>query len=627
MKRKKLILVATTLVTTTLVSCADVSSIVPTTSEFSSSESSTSYATSSHETNSSTSGGGETTTSLSSSSSSSVVVENFETEFAELQKEYTSQNLVTRVSGTSTYYHYEVISSGQDELYYDDYVASDTEASMTEDNLNKTNLYTHHLFGGDEKEKVASLSLDITNNVQYDVVRGDFYWDDVYISNPFTMFDASDFTTTDDINYSLKLDLLDKGNAYQALKNHLYITSLWSNNFKNSFTLSSYVLKYEDKELTGFNAEFTSEDETISYAVSGEFSAYGDDAFSKVSALSGQEDNLFSSYVNEIAKQNYTLDITYYKDKWDNNSKYWEYQVADSGKVCSYEYYKGSSDGTFSKLTGSGFTYQAEDGKVGTTYKIGDKYYRYGEYSDGSIDYLPDFNLSSLFFIKDETASIPTYSLRTDLGSFLKTDKQMYLYSIVPTKANGGFNFVAAPQTIGNITVTIDETNKVFTLVNKVKVGSNNYVITIEYKNIGSANVPAVSQIGQNVDDLTWEEVLANQSDEYATFKQFAGENVINAIPTVGGIYPKFTLSLGQSGTTPFVTIINELTADSCATTYSSYIAKLEANGFEQDSSIANKWSNTVLYKKVVGEKTLVLEVLSDASQTKSLYIYVYFAD
>lgn len=512
--------------------------------------------------------------------------------------DYTFQIKYADGSSGSSYRY--LTHSGLDGFSYESFYTKNGEEKRT----SYVNIETKD---NDEYAYDASLGLDntiwykhITENDSITNEEYDVEWADAGYSDVFASLSASDFTKEDDNTFVLSntkaLEL-----EYSIGKQFFSPYNLYS----PKTDPKSFKLKTNGNKIVGFELEYlpyTSYDSVSYYTSSGKFTEVGADAFKKLEPVKGEAKPELDAILNKLkgvdGKQNYQLTQTQYQFDYqteqmlsmgelditvqDGDKAHWIYKNTSGKRTNDYGYYAQKSD-------------DGEDCRRGAI-QIGENYYNDIYLYNGSMkDYLPSFNISSVFFDKDSAASVngkvvyrlnKSYDISLDNNSTLFTPEEIDSYR----------------DRIINLTITED--GDAITIRNST--GSNGkeedgLILNCEYTNIGKVTgLFSEDHMKENVDDLKWTDLLSRNEALKDSIVAVYSADVLDSIPTLGGTWSNINVEASDAKKPTFGVYTYD--QDTNAELMTEMETKLADAGFATytPESISDSQKSSVFYRKNV---------------------------
>lgn len=498
-------------------------------------------------------------------------------------------------SGSS--YHY-VTHSGLDGFSYESFY----NKNGSEKRVSYVNIETKE---GDDYAYDASLGLDNTiwykhiteedsiTNEEYDVE-----WADAGYSDLFASLEASDFTKEDDNTFILSSD------KTSELKYSI------ANQFFSPYSLytprvdpKSFKLKTNGDKIVGYELEYlpyTSYDSVSYYTASGKFTELGTSAYKKLEPVKGETkpelDAILSKLKGVDGKQNYQIHQTQFQFDYqteqmlslgelditvqDGDKAHWAYKNTSGKQTNDYGYYAAKSD-------------DGEDCRRGAI-QIGDNYYNDVYLYSGSMkDYLPSFNISSVFFDKDTAASTDgkiVYCLNKDFDISLDNSSTLFTPEEIDSYRDRIIN------------LTITEDGDKITIRNSTGTNEEDgLILNCEFTNIGKVTgLFAEDHMKETVDDLTWTDLLSRNEVAKDSIVSVYTADVLNSIPTLGGTWANINVDASNSAKPIFgVYTYDQATNTELMTEMES---KLLAAGFVSytPSSVSDSQQSSTFFRKNV---------------------------
>ncbi len=444
-------------------------------------------------------------------------------------------------SGSS--YHY-VTHSGLDGFSYEAFY----NKSGTEKRTSYVNIETK-----DDDGYAYDASLGLDNTIWYKHLTGtdsltneeyDVEWDDAGYSDVFASLNASDFTKEDDNTFVLNSD---KASEYSySIANQFFSPYyLYSPKSDPKF----FKLKTNGDKIVGYELEYlpyTSYDSVSYYTSSGKFTEVGASAFQKLEPVKGETKPELEAILNKLkgvdGKQNYQikqtqsqydfqteqmvamgeLDITVQ----DGDKAHWAYKNTSGKQTNDYGYYAEKAD-------------DGSDCRRGVI-QIGDNYYNDVYLYSGSMkDYLPSFNISSVFFDKDTSASTDgkvVYRLNKSYDISLDNDSTLF----TPEEVDSYRDRI--------IYLTIIEEGDTITIRNATGADEKDgLILNCEFTNIGKVTgLFAEDHMKETVDDLKWTDLIRDESAKSSIVSNYTAD-VLDSIPTLGGTWANINVDASDA--------------------------------------------------------------------------------
>ncbi len=500
--------------------------------------------------------------------------------------------------GTSGSAYHFITHSGLDGFSY--------ESFYTKDGAEKRTSYVNiETKDGDDYAYDASLGLD--NTIWYkhitaeDSITSEEYdveWADAGYSNLFAILNASDFTKEDDNTFVL------------SNEKTLELKYSISNQFYSPYSLytpssdpKSFKLKTNGDKIVGFELEYlpyTSYDSVAYYTSSGKITEVGASAYKKLEPVQGETkaelDNILNKLKGVDGKQNYEIHQTqsqfdYQTEQMismgeldikvqDGDKAHWAYKNTSGKQTNDYGYYAQKSD-------------DGEDCRRGAI-QIGENYYNDVYLYSGSMeDYLPSFNLSSVFFDKDTAASVDgkvVYRLNNSFDISLDNDSTFFTPEEIDSYRDRIIN------------LTITEDGDTITIRNETgEDGKSGLILNCEYTNIGKVTgLFSEDHMKETVDDLTWTDLLSRNEAAKDSIVSIYTADVLNAIPTLGGTWANINIEASNSAKPTFSVYTYE--QETNTELMADMGTKLVNAGFVEytPASISDSQQSSIFYRKNV---------------------------
>lgn len=422
------------------------------------------------------------------------------------------------------------------EYSYQQYEDNENKNKLTKDVVTSSGNLSKNLLGYAQYK-----FLGIDNKIYYatatqENIKGDteyLKWDESGLANFFTYLNSSMFKIEGN-KFTLKTSEIDEN----ILKN---ITSCIYGENTIPF-VDTFILESENNNLTKYYIQTKSQKRVdsstsvsyeLSYTFEGNITGIGDDEnVTKhfINPKNGEEDKQFKEMMNRLSQGNYTENVKMY-------------QVADinySGTLLSNNTYTYANhtlkeeilDNKNNLVSFDGY-YITDNNELQKVVPVSDKgYYNQGlVYTYNGSSPFADFNISSLFFEKNENTFTYNYS----------TSDAKIFYS-------GALTF-STSLSIYQSTITLNDNDTVEITSYCPQVYNNTYYfikIVSTYSNIGSSVTNIDKEKITNGDNLTWEDYFAN--DEYLSIaKNILTEDLFNSISPIGGVYNDVTLYANES--------------------------------------------------------------------------------
>lgn len=446
----------------------------------------------------------------------------------------------------------------------------------------------------EEYPYLYSASLSLGNKVIYTPVLGqDPYtyeeipltWEEGRLSNVFASLSIEDFVREGDENrFNLKMNDSSLSDVYLAIGNQLYID--------DHNDLASFTLLTNGDAIVGFETVFETYDSAGGTSVTkrshGTFTDFGADVTTAVKPLEGTEDSEFAAAIDKLQTNNWTFEAVQHsydytaevskvagtwKGKADGDSMLYDSFDANGNKNFAYGYYDYSNEeGDF--LQGG--------------VPIGDYFYEDNVvyYPASMADMYPTFDISSLFFVKDEAQSVDgklVYNINPDI--FISRENNILLFT--------AFDSDGYSDLIIYMTITITDDEVIIHNQTTEDPTKSGLVYDITYRDFGKQKdlIPADS-IKTDATGLTWSELLSNNQVVLKTLTDLFGKELLDSIPTFG------VANVGADVTTPSNPwfICSTYSEEQNEELLTSYSAALEEAGF---TSVPNE-EEIVTYRKLV---------------------------
>lgn len=445
----------------------------------------------------------------------------------------------------------------------------------------------------EEYPMLYDASLSLGNKVLYVPVLGrdpftyeevPMTWEEGHYSNVFASLEVDDFVRDGEENrFKLKMNDSSLSEVYLAIGSQLYI--------EDHNDLESFTLLTDGDAITGFEATFETYDSagtSITKKSFGTFTDFGEDVTSEVAPLTGTEDPEFAAAIAKLQADNWSFEAVqhsfdftaevskesgHWKGKSDGSSMVYESQDSLGNKNFAYGYYDYSNE---------------EGDFLQGVVPIGDFFYEDSVvYIDASMDDMyPSFDISSLFFVKDEEASVDgklVYSLNPDL--VISRENNILLFT--------AFDSDSYSDLVVYLTITI--TDDAITIHNQTTdtPDKDGLVYDITYTDFGKqSNLIPADAIKTDATGLTWSELLSNNQSVLKTLTDLFGQELLDSIPTFG------VANVGADVSTPSNPwfICSTYSKEQNDELLASYSKALEDAGF---ASVPNEEGSVVYRKKV----------------------------
>lgn len=445
---------------------------------------------------------------------------------------------------TTTEYVESSISTRVLDLSVNEFNASIKVYSTTKEQPYERNSLSHDYHYQIDPEQLGEkmlydAGLSIGNDVIYSPVLGkdpfsyeeyELTWEEGCYSNAFKEIRASHFTRVDNTN-NWRLDLnnatLYAANTYDKLMWQLFNEDAGSD-------IQSFILKTDGDEIVGFELSFYQTSSGDGYVVRssyGNFIDFGSDVVDYIKPLEGTEDTSFKAAIDKLKALNFEAEQTQQNYNFDQEkflvSGIYKYQVEDGIKI-NYDVYTNATtkfaNGGYYKLIDEEDQEEAKQGVV----KIGDDFYKDYIYAGTMEEFLPDFNISSLCFVKDSssTETKQVWKLNNDIRFSLDN----YITEFTPFDSDG------YADRIIYLTITI-EANKIniHNETAKPDTDRGGLIFDANYTKFGEiVDLMPAANIHDDCDDLTWTQLISNNEQGCKNLISSFSKDVIDALPTIG---------------------------------------------------------------------------------------------
>lgn len=470
----------------------------------------------------------------------------------DLSEGYRAEGLYTAVVKdqivSSFYYEYNCTDTVYEYTAY-----ADNPSNPTKDKVEDSYRYEGYDVAGDGTKYLTLAKLNLNNEVvNYLVSDGVSYlkWDSTGFANVFTQAKSSHFENSEtDFEFDLRMGLTSLRGLYASFTSQF---SSYMGLTAESFTLITdgykaigYRMTYAPLAATGGMMYITCE---------GKFTKIGSDVVKPIEPFDGETNEVFDDAIDSLREHTYRIDI-------DLGIKSYKMVVAKGTSLIYDEF-----DDKGRKVSSYGFNTIQEGVLQGIT-EINDVIYADGPYGLGSLekDILPTLNLSSeLFVLVEETQ-----------------EKSVFKYNEeAPSIQEIGFNYdygIFGGSKIGDLTITVLE-NEVI-VENKLKYNTE----TFRYYDINKVG-RYFNDIKTNSDGLKWSEILSNQEAESQKLYNAIPQEVMDLIPTVGGINARVDLDASYKPNEPVIKVPTYIGGANLDQLYSE---KLIASGFELNETLS----------------------------------------
>lgn len=476
-----------------------------------------------------------------------------------------------------------------DDIYwYDGYYIND--AGDPEPSNDALHQIESHQLDGDTVPMAYDVSVLVSNEVTYVPLMGEdpysfvevpLTWADSHYGNAFALLEVSDFTRVGDSN-EWALNMTDKSlqNAYRGLAAQLFDDDARSD-------LGSFSLLTNGDEITGFKMAFdtySSAGTATDRSAYGVFTDSGADVLSPVTPIEGTAISEFDAAMKKLQNNNYEFKI--YQETFDFNSEQYRPSARFTGKADgeSYTYMQYElEDATYTREAFAYGYYNLqttdEEGKPVTYLQpvvpINGVYYDDAvTYTGATVkDMLASFALNSVFFTKTGTAEdgASIYTIRDDV--YVSRENNILVFTPLDSDSY--------PDLIINLDVTIGEDYVNFHNETYDERGvSGGILYDITYSNIGKVgDIMTETNTKDDATGLTWSEILTHQDATLEACIEYFGEEVLNSIPTFGGLYAYAGADVHS--TPMFLTMCYD--REALDDLLASYSAALKSAGFAED--------------------------------------------
>lgn len=458
------------------------------------------------------------------------------------------------------------------------YTSTDVDSTPTKDNLESEHHYASlsYMLGN----MLSEIELGLNNEINYYLVvdsnNNYLTWNGAGYSNAFKTIEIDDFTKTDE-EYVFSLNMNDDNNQsiYSNLPQQLSGVM--------GYELDSFYLKTDGKKIVSYEATFKPVGSlygTVKTSICGNFISFGEDSVELIKPYEGAEDEEFQDALKLLKNYNFHAEVT-------TNSKIVEADVED-GNTIIYSLYDSKKN-----KTGNYGYYNKTDNTVQGITQINGLVYEDSEELSGQLSsLLPTFNISSVFFDKQNTDNGLLYTLKDNLSLLT---------------AHGNEYGMLAGSIMGKLSIEITDDSVVMTNV------LPNDVETYKYTNIGQISSLLGDKLMTTGDNLTWSDLGSNQPSEMEEVFEVVPKEALDQIPVIGGKYNYITVDASYRPGQPVfsISLDDYLVAVSLFDTMSE---KLVANGFTLQDELG-------LHGGSLYQKNIVLN-----NQNKLLNVEIYAA-
>lgn len=453
-------------------------------------------------------------------------------------------------------------------------------SNPTKDTVVSAYRYEGFDFGTDTKfltQAKLSLNNEVVNYLVTDGYGNLLTWDSTGFGNVFPELKVEYFEETEnEFEFALDMSIAKLKPVYKAL------TAQFSSYM--GLEMTSFKIKTDGYNIKEFFMDFALLATTAGQmyiTVEGEFTKTGSDVVTPIEPLAGEADYEFDEMFSRLQEQNYRLDVNL-------GIKSYKLALEDGTKLIYDEYDKNGF-----KTSSYGF-YQVNDEVIQGVTKINDKIYADSLPGAGSLyNVLPTLQISSvLFTLSDES---------TD-------ERRIFTYrEDAPSDAAFYYDYgMMAGSIVGDLTIILED-EKV-TIQNKLMYSTEEFV----YYDIGKVK-NLFASYNKTCDNLKWSEVLSNQEKELEELYKVVPQDVMDQIPTFGGMYSKVTLDASYRPKTPV--IVATVTSSAAGNElYESYVTKLLDAGFELNSEYSTDKLKAYTKECVIN------------GETKKICVKIYFA-
>lgn len=338
----------------------------------------------------------------------------------------------------------------------------------------------------DNKNYVYATRLNVSNQYtyypMYNPATSEYYtWENGY-NNIFLTLNDESFEKIDDLNYSLKEQLLLETSAgFSTLiygNPGLTLTSLTLSNIEDELYFSGSFI-FDSRYSYTFNAKVIQQGENTKMD-------YRNEPYENIN------DDKFEGMLTALKANNYTTTVKNYQN---NNLVSTNYYYTEEDKV-----YWETEDYQ------SGF-YLLENNLVQEVYKEGNNFYKIGSPLEGSLDEVrPTLKISRACF----DVNNDVYSLKSDVEGSLTAITILEAYA----------------DDLADFTIEINQDSYVFANIR------NTYKTVVTFTNIGTTDCGFdATTVLEPVSATSWEEVLDN--DSFELLYSITGEEIYNIpVPT-----------------------------------------------------------------------------------------------
>lgn len=416
-----------------------------------------------------------------------------------------------------------------------------TEKDKPLERYHLTHDYHYQINPTEEGTKMLyDAGLSIGNDVIYSPVLGkdphtyeeiELTWDEGYYSNAFKDIRASHFTRINNDENAFSLNL----NEPSLLENHTYDKIMWQLFNENiNAECESFILKTDGDQIIGFELtyETTSSSETFIQSSSyGNFLAFGSDVVDFVKPLQGEEDQTFKAAIDQLKALNFAAEQTQQNYDFNQEKFYvsgiYKYKIEDGNKI-DYDIY---SNATTKYANGGYYGVVDDETQVSakqSVVKIEDEFYKDYIYSGSMEEFLPDFNISSLCFIKDNSSTETKQVWK--LNNEIRFSLDNYITAFSPFDSDG------YPDRLIYLTITIE--NDQINIHNETVDQASDrggLIFDATYSQFGEIqDLMPETKIHDSCDDLTWSQLLSNNEQGSKNLMSSFSKDVIDSLPTIG---------------------------------------------------------------------------------------------
>ena len=505
-------------------------------------------------------------------------------------------------------YHITEVSQMKDYTSYVEYEATQgDDDSLVKGNLTYNSTYSH--LNEDGKEVLTLVTLGIDNVIRNEILKDDstdepYLWDEYGMNNGFSALKVTDLTLKEDNTYLVNLDKLDK-TTLNNLSTTFYGMS--------GFDLTTLQLTVKDNKLDTISGIYKQKEEEImgnkvltDVYFSGNFVSIpsGEDAVRNIKPLEGVEDENFVNAMNKLKSHNFESKLVTKSGNFPDDGKEKDGATAivkATKDSFTYETYYANGN-----LNVSSGVYKIDDSTTQQVSKINGVFYKNGAETKLNYpnDYLPNFNISSLFFKKEGNV----YTL--DHDKYYNGYDTSYVFSTL------------SGNEISDLKITVNDDSIEFNnfIASGAHSASKRNIET--YSNLGNVNdTIKLNEVKDTIKGLTWSDIFKNNASYSEVLSLFNNdESLLNEIPTTEDNHSLINLyvdSALESLEFQFNNLSSEEEGNTLVTNYSSILVN---HGFSTPT--LDKYG-TYTSTKVINNYEISVSYYCDFDYTYSDYYFV----